>query len=118
MTTDIQTRKVVSAFLAARTEGDLEAAATHLASTFSFQTPLLQLDDPALYLASHRAAQSVVSGHDLISELYGSGEATMLYDLHLNAPSLTQRTAEHFKLVEDKIASILLIFDASPWRSR
>lgn len=117
MTTDTQTRQVVTAFLAARTEGDMEAAATHLAPTFSFETPLLHLDDPAVYLASHGAAQSVVTGQDLISELYGPGEATLLYDLHLDAPSLTQRTAEHFKLVGDKIAAILLIFDASPWRS-
>ncbi len=38
------------------------------------------LEDPALYLASHGAAQSVVAGQDLISELYGAGEATLLYD--------------------------------------
>lgn len=44
------------------------------------------------------------------------GEATLLYDLGASIPGGKQRTAEHFKVVGGKIQSILLIFDASPWR--
>ena len=116
MTTVTKTRQVVRAFLAARNAGDIEGAATHLAPAFTLETPLLRLDDRAAYLASHRGAQSVVTGQDMLSELYGSGEATLVYDLHLAASSQAQRTAEHFRLEGGKIASILLIFDASPWR--
>ena len=32
-------------------------------------------------------------------------------------PVGTQRTAEHFRLVNGQIASITLIFDATPWQS-
>jgi hypothetical protein len=62
------------------------------------------------------STQKMVTRTDLISELYGEGEATLLYDLHAPIPGKTQRTAEHFRLAGGKIASILLIFDASPWR--
>ena len=46
----------------------------------------------------------------MISELYGEGEATLLYDLRTSTPAGTQRTAEHFRLAAGKIASIILLF--------
>jgi hypothetical protein len=116
MTTVTQTRRVVSAFHAARTAGDLEAAAAHLAPAFTFRSPLMGIDDPADYLARHDAIQHMVIGLDMISELYGEGEATLVYDMRTATPAGTQRTAEHFKLTTGKISSILVIFDASPWR--
>ncbi len=117
MTTDTQTRQLVSAFCAARDAGDALAAADYLAPGFSFQSPLMRLDDPDLYLAGYIAFQKMVRRTDLISKLYGEGEATLLYDLHAPMPGETQRTAEHFRLAGGKIGSILLIFDASPWRA-
>jgi len=116
MTTKTQTRQVVSAYHAARTAGDLQAAGAHLAPTFTFQSPLMRLDGPAAYLASHGDFQRLVTGLDTLSELYGEGEATLVYDLHTATPAGTQRTAEHFTVAAGRIASILLIFDASPWR--
>lgn len=116
MSIDTQTRRVVSAYYAARTSGDLEAAGAHLGPKFTFQSPMMRFDSPADYLASHRAFQQVVTGLDMISELYGEGEATFVYDLHTATPAGTQRTAEHFRLTDGKISSILVIFDASPWR--
>ena len=116
MTTDTQTRRVVGAFHAARTAGDLEAAAAYLAPTFTFRSPMMGFDDPAEYLARHGAIQHLVTRLDMISELYGEGEATLVYDMHTATPAGTQRTAEHFKLTASKISSILMIFDASTWR--
>ena len=117
MSIDAQTQQVVSAYHAARTAGDLEAASAHLAPTFTFQSPLMRFDDPATYLASHRGFHPLVTGLDLISALYGEGEATLIYDLHTVTPPGTQRTAEHFKVADGKISSVMMIFDASPWRS-
>jgi ketosteroid isomerase-like protein len=114
--TSTQTRQVVSAFHAARTAGDMQAAGAHLAPAFTFQSPLMRFDDPAAYLASHAELQPVVTGLDMISELYGDGEATLIYDLHTATPAGTQRTAEHFVVADGRIASVRLIFDASPWR--
>jgi len=116
MTTDTQTRRVVSAYHAARTAGDLEAASVYLAPTFTFQSPMMGFDSPVTYLARHRAFHPLVTGLDMISELYGEGEATLVYDLHMATPAGTQRTAEHFRVTAGKISSILMIFDASPWR--
>ena len=116
MTTTAQTRRVVSAYHAARTAGDLDAASVYLAPPFNFQSPMMGFDSPGTYLARHRAFQQLVTGLDMISELYGEGEATLVYDLHTATPAGTQRTAEHFRVTAGKISSILVIFDASPWR--
>ena len=116
MTTETQTRQVVRAFHAARTVGDVEVTRAQLASTFTFRSPLMSLDDPDAYPASHTGFQQVVTGLDMISELYGDGEATIVYDLHTATPAGTQHTAEHFTLTDGRISSVLIIFDASPWR--
>jgi SnoaL-like domain len=116
MTTATQTRRIVRAFHDARTNGDFATAATHLAPAFSFQSPMLGFDDSTDYLASHAQFQQFVTGLDMISDLYGDDEATLVYDLRTATPAGTQRTAEHFKLEDGRIASILLIFDASEWR--
>jgi hypothetical protein len=116
MTTATQTRRIVRAFLDARTSGDFASAATQLAPRFTFQSPMMAFENPSDYLASHAAFQPLVTGLDLISELYGEGEATLIFDLHTATPVGTQRTAEHFKLLEGRVTSIMLIFDASEWR--
>ena len=116
MTTATQTRRIVRAFHDARTVSDLAGAAIHLSPTFTFQSPMLRFESSSDYLASHAQFQPLVTGLDMVSELYGAGEATLVYDLQTATPVRTQRTAEHFKLVEGRIASILLIFDASEWR--
>ncbi|MER7502807.1 hypothetical protein AB0L05_06190 [Nonomuraea pusilla] len=53
---------------------------------------------------------------DLISGLYGEPEATLVYDVHTATPAGTQRTAEHFRLTDGRITSIMLIFDSAPWQ--
>jgi hypothetical protein len=116
MTTATQTRRIVRAFDDARSRGDFATAATLLAPAFAFQSPMLRFEDPPDYLASHALFQQVVTGRDMISQTYGEDEATFIFDLHTATPVGTQRTAEHFRLLDGRIASILLIFDASEWR--
>ena len=116
MTTATQTRRIVRAFLDARIRGDFAAAAGHLSPDFSFESPLRRFENASDYLDSHAGFHPLISGLSLISELYGKDEATILFDLYTATPVGTQRTAEHLKLVDGKIASIVILFDASQWR--
>ncbi|MEU1388296.1 MULTISPECIES: hypothetical protein [unclassified Nonomuraea] len=111
------TREVVRAYHEARLRGDVPAAAALIGEGFSFRSPFVSSADAAGHLAGIEALVSVVTGVDLISELYGESEATLVYDLHTATPAGTQRTAEHFKLGPDgRIRTIILIFDAAPWQ--
>ncbi|HEX6360280.1 hypothetical protein [Actinophytocola sp.] len=108
------TRETVQAYHRARFSGDVTSARTTLADGFTFESPLLtaSADD---HLAGLPAFLGIVTGIDMISELYGPEEATLVYDVHTATPVGTQRTAEHFRLHHGQITSIKLIFDATPW---
>ncbi|WP_326954825.1 hypothetical protein [Amycolatopsis sp. NBC_01286] len=108
------TRETVQAYHRARFAGDVPAAAARLADAFTFESPLLSADADG-HLAGLAGFLQVVSGVEMISELYGESEATLVYDVHTATPVGTQRTAEHFRLQDDRIESITLIFDATRW---
>lgn len=116
MTAQEQTRRTVRGYHEARFRGEVPAAAAHLGEPFRFQSPFITSDDRAGHLATLPGFVSIVTGVELISELYGDAEATLVYDVHTATPVGTQRTAEHFRLDGDKIVSIMLVFDASPWQ--
>lgn len=114
MTTIVETRHVVGSFIEARQDPTADAR-RFLTEDFTFQSPMMRFDDRDEYLASHRAFQRLVRGTALISRLYGRDEAIFLYDLDTATPAGVQRTAEHFRLREGRIASVFLLFDAAPW---
>jgi hypothetical protein len=91
-------------------------AVAQLAERFTFQSPLMSSDDAAGHLAGLSGFLQVVTGVEMISELYGQSEATLVYDVHTATPVGTQRTAEHFRLHDGLVTSITLIFDATFWR--
>ncbi|RJL36194.1 hypothetical protein D5H75_01630 [Bailinhaonella thermotolerans] len=117
MTARDRTRQAVRGYHEARFRGDAPAAAAHLGEPFRFQSPFITSDDRAGHLATLPGFVSIVTGVELISELYGDAEATLVYDVHTATPAGTQRTAEHFRLDDGKIVSIMLVFDAAPWQS-
>jgi urea transporter len=110
-----QTRETVQAYHRARFAGDVTAAAAQLAGTFSFRSPLIESADARGHLDGLAGFVGIVTGVDLISELYGDAEATLVYDVHTATPVGVQRTAEHFRLRDGKIEAITLIFDATRW---
>jgi hypothetical protein len=117
MTSQNRTRQIVRGYHDARFRGDVPAAVAHLAEPFNFHSPLMSSEDPSGHLAGLPGFLKVVTGVDMISELFGESEATLVYDVHTATPARTQRTAEHFRLDGTGITSIMLIFDGTPWQS-
>lgn len=115
MTAPSEIRQLVSSFLAARDDPDADAIGL-MSAGFTFESPLMRFEDRQSYLDRHRAFQRLVRGTTMISELYGSNQAILLYDLDTATPVGTQRTAEHITFAPDGIASVRLLFDAAPWR--
>jgi hypothetical protein len=77
---------------------------------------MFRFDDPDEYLTSYRDFQRMVTGRDVMAELFDEDKAVLIYDLHTATPAGTRRTAEWFRVDQSKTRSILLIFDATPWR--
>ncbi len=115
MTATSDCRQLVTSFLAARQDSDAYAMDL-MHPAFTFESPLMRIDDRAVYLQNHRGFQRLVKGLAMISELYGPDEATLFYDLDTATSVGVQRTAEHFQIRGGKVASILVLFDSAPWR--
>jgi hypothetical protein len=111
------TREAVQAYHQARFAGDVPTAAAQLASTFTFQSPLISSVDANGHLSGLAGFLQVVTRVEMISELYGESEATLVYDVHTATPVGIQRTAEHFRLRDGRIEAVTLIFDATRWHS-
>ncbi|MGX4690157.1 hypothetical protein [Streptomyces sp. JNUCC 63] len=119
MTTDTTTtRATVRAYHQARFRGDIPAAAQTLSEPFHFRSPLTTSDSTCDHLSGLDAFLGIVTGVDLVSELYGETEATLVYNVHTSVPAIgTQHTAEHFHLTNGRIDTIHLVFDATPWHA-
>jgi len=115
MTTTSNPRQLISSFLAARRQPESNAADL-MHSDFRFESPMMRIEDATEYLESHRSFQKLVQDTRMISELYGPDEATLVYDLETATPVGVQRTAEHFRIIDGKVASITMLFDSAPWR--
>lgn len=78
----------------------------------------MAFDSPKQHVAALVRFVPFITGVDLISELYGEGVATLVYDLHTSLPggAANQRNAEHFRVTDGRISSIIIVFDATPWR--
>ncbi|UUU37676.1 hypothetical protein [Streptomyces sp. NBC_00162] len=115
---DTTTRRTVRAYHEARFRGDVTTAAAQIGEGFSFRSPFITSDSPTGHLEGLDGLLGIVTSVELISELYGETEATLVYDVH-TAPTvgITQHTAEHFRLHDGRITSIALIFDSAPWQA-
>ncbi|HEY4388965.1 MAG TPA: nuclear transport factor 2 family protein [Ktedonobacteraceae bacterium] len=117
MTTEAQARQVVRSYHDAWVSGDIAAAGACLSNEFTNLTPLSNFYDVTTYLDQLRKFSQQVTGFDMLSELYGAAEATLVYDVHTSMPVGTIRTVEHFRLTDGKISTIILVFDATPWHA-
>jgi hypothetical protein len=112
--TDI--RQIVRGYFDAWTRGDVLAAGQYLADHFTFFGALKSLDSAAEYLATLSDYRKLVTtGNNVISELYGDDEATLIYDSHTLAGTI--RIAEHIRLTDGQISSIILILDPTALRA-
>ncbi|MFJ7497697.1 hypothetical protein ACIQZB_42740 [Streptomyces sp. NPDC097727] len=118
MSTDADTRRTVSAYHDARFRGDIATAAAQIGEGFLFRSPFITSDSPTGHLDGLDGLLGIVTRVELISELYGETEATLVYDIHTaTAVGITQRTAEHLRLRDGRITAITLIFDSAPWQA-
>lgn len=113
-----ETRRVVRAYHDAYRQGDVTAAGARLAESFRFSSPIMAFDSPQQHVAALVRFVPFITRVDMLSELYGEEEATLVYDLHTTMPgdAAIQRCAEYFRVSEGRISSITIIFDATPWR--
>lgn len=114
--TQTQTRQIVRAYFDAWTQGNIASVGQYLADDLTFSGSVKSLSGAANYLAAlGDFCKLATGGTDLISELYGENEATLIYESHTVAGLM--RIVEHIRLTDGKVSSILLIFDPTALRA-
>ena len=110
-----ETRRVVRAYHEAYRRGQVGDAVAQLGEPFRFKSPMMAFDAIRQHAAALERFVPLITDIAMISELYGDGEATLIYNLHTSLPIGVQSNAEHFRVRDGRIVEILIIFDATPW---
>ena len=109
------TRAVVRGYNDAWAGGDIDGSAAYLdRSGFHWQSGSSTYDDVDEYIKGFHQFARLTSGQTMLSELYGDGEAMLLYDAHSVVGPL--RSVEHFTVRNGKIVQILLVWDPTAVR--
>jgi hypothetical protein len=115
--TDVETREIVRSYHDAWVSGEVDAAGQYLADEILNRAPFNNHATAPVsrgeYLDGLRRFRQSVTGVETTGELYGDGEATLVYDAHTSARG-TFHTAEHFRLTDGLISSVDLIFYVTP----
>lgn len=86
MTAESATRHTVRTYHDTRYRGDAATAAAQIGDGFSFRSPFITSDSPLGHLDGLDGFLGIVVEVDLISELYGDSEATLVYNVHTSSP--------------------------------
>lgn len=109
-------RSVVRAYHDAWTEGEFETAVGLLAPDLKVEVPVNDYPTTESFGTALTAFGGLVTHVALLSELYGDGEAMLLYDM--DVPGLgTLRVAEHFTVADGRITRIRQIHDTVAMRA-
>jgi len=112
----MDTKQIVTNYHNAWTIGNLEAARVFLADDLDFQGSIDTFRRADDFIAALAMFQKMLRGINLIQSFFSESGAALLYDCDTKSPAGVIRTAEFFTVIDGKINSIRLIFDATELR--
>jgi hypothetical protein len=107
--------EVVHRFHTAVGAGDFTTARKLLHDDLSFQGPIDTFDMADDYVAALQKLSAIVKGVDVKKQFVDGNDVCVLYDLITNTPAGTSFVSEWFRVEEDRIAAIRVVFDARPF---
>lgn len=110
------TQRIVEGYSKAWASGDLERARSFLADDIEFRGSIDQFNDADSLIGALGRFLKILKSVDTIRTFYDEGEAILMYDCVTDSPAGTIRTVEYFKVEDEKIKEIKLVFDASELR--
>lgn len=112
----MDTRQVVMNYHTAWTSGDMDAARVYLADDLDFQGSIDTFTRADNFIAALTMFQLMLNKVDLLQSFFSDSGAALLYDCDTMSPAGVLRTAEFFTVLNGKITSIHLVFDATELR--
>ena len=112
----MDTKLVVTNYHNAWTSGTMEAARACLADELDFQGSIDTFHTADDFIVALTMFQQMLSSVTVIHSFYSDSGAALLYDCNTTSPAGVIRTAEFFTVLDSKITSICLVFDATEFR--
>jgi hypothetical protein len=106
--------QVAEGFFNAWTSKDFGRAREFLAHDVTFDGPLEKFTDADSYIASLQQLSEMVVGADKEKVFVDGDDVCVIYDLK-TAPVPSARTAEWYRVSDDKIQAVVVVFDARPF---
>src|SRR5579871_6262815 len=106
---------VVQEYMQAIGRGDTASARKCMHSDFWFKGPIDTFRAPEPYLEALAKLHKIVKRVEMKKVFVDRPDVCALYDLVTNTPAGTAFVAEWYRVKEDRIASIQVVFDARPF---
>ena len=108
-------RQLVSDYLEALIEGDLERAGELLSEDFTFRGPMLETHGRDAYLDEAAGAFESVRGVRLLRQWEDADDVCSVYELEVKTPAAetTMLMSEWNQVRDGRLASSVLVFDTS-----
>ena len=98
------------------TSGDMKAARVYLADDLDFQGSIDTFKSADDFIVALTMFQKMLNKVDLLQSFFSDSGAALLYECDTMSPVGVLRTAEIFTVIDGKIKSIRLVFDATELR--
>lgn len=115
MTTS-STEAIIRSYHRGWTRGQIEQSAALLAEDLQVEVPINAYDGAASFIEAVRGFAGATRRVELLAELFGEGEAMLLYDMEVEGLG-PLRVAEHFTVSAGRIVRIRQIHDTAALRA-
>jgi hypothetical protein len=108
-------KEIVLAYQRALGNQDYKSALSYMRDDLSFRGPLASHDKPEALLKDLEQLHHIVKGVDMKKVFVDGDDVCLLYDLITTNPPATSFTCEWYHVMDGKIGSIRVTFDARPY---
>lgn len=111
----MKTKKVIESYYGALSSNHYQGIRELLASDFCFRDPMESYDSVDDYLDSLKAmeiSEFFEGKPKFLAKVFGEEDAVILYEAKTRASARKMRFAESFRLKDNKITEIRLVFDS------
>jgi len=112
----MNTKQLIEMYHHAWTNGDFLTARNCLLDDLDFRGSIQTFSNADDFIAALKEFKQILQGVTMLNSFYDNQGAALLYDCDSITPAGVIRTAEFLQVLDDKISSIRLIFDATEVR--
>lgn len=109
----MDSRDLIDRYHTAWTDGDFTAARNCLADDLDFKGSIDTFSNADDFIEALKRFMQMVRKVTLLQKYHDDDGGALLYDCHTDTPAGVIRTAEFFRVSDDRITTIRLVFDAT-----